>query len=579
MAPGPLPAEAAVTAPVAPGERAPGRRPGGRALVAALLLLSLAKVGLMALYAVGAQFVMDEYVPLGYYGELLGRFYREVDPVKTVLHVHLYRVATWVADDAVGQMVAARLGTWLLAVATLALLYGVSRNLGRDRLEALFAVFVLLSFSTHLERAFRVRSDSWAAGFAMLALWAVARREAGRGWALAGGVFAGLAFCCTQKSIYVLAALLAGCAVEAVASRSRRALAFGGWLLAGWTLTLLAYALAFGGLDFGRVLAAVFTSPAEVALEADDLYPDLGRYVVQTLVRNPIPYALCFGGLLLALARLGRAPGEVRRAAGFTLVLTLLVFGHNQPWPYVFVLALPPLAAWSVEPLRRLAGAGRRYALVTAAAVVLLLTFSLPRNVAYLAHGNEEQNRAVAQAEALLGPDDTYCDGVRMVVTRRSACRGWWDAMGLRKLREENRRGDGAPIAAIFDRQPKLWIYNYRVHHLWPLLAPHVAPSYVQVTPNILLSGVRLESGREVTFVNRWPGAYALFDADGRPTSASWQVDGRRAGGVAELEARAHRVRLTSPGVAYLLPADSRLFEPIPRDGRALGLFRNVYEH
>ncbi|MDH3254166.1 MAG: hypothetical protein OEM62_04165 [Acidobacteriota bacterium] len=548
-----------------------------RWLSLALLVFCLLKLILMGLSAIGAQFVMDEYVPLGYYGELIGSFYLEVDPIKTVLYVYLYQAATWFADDAVSQMLAARLETYLVVIVGLVFLYATNRNLGRSRQEALFSLAVLLSFSTYLERSFRLRSDSFASVFAVLALWAIARREPGRGWSAAGGILAGLAFLCTQKSIYFLIALVVGYALAWASSPTRRLLSTAGWMIAGWTFTLLVYAVVFGGFQWPRVLVAVFTSPMEVAFQADDYYVNLRRYVSQTLTRNVFAYGLCFAGLILQLVRLRRAPSEARTAVGFTLALTVLVFSHNQPWPYVFVLVLPFLALSSVEVVRSVApDQGRRS--VVMLIVVVLLMYSFKRNLDYLGATNQLQNRVVAQAEALLAPTDTYCDGIRMVVTRVSACREWWDAMTVEKIREQLRRNDFSNMDALFERPPKLWIYNYRVRALWPTLEGYIAPSYVPVTPHILLSGVLLQGVEAATFVNRWPGSYELYDLDGRPVKLDYELDGRPLHGPVHLDAESYRVRLAVAGLAYLLPSGSELFEGMPRDSPIEPLFPNVYE-
>jgi hypothetical protein len=59
--------------------------------------------------------------------------------------------------------------------------------------------------------------------------------------------------------------------------------------------------------------------------------------------------------------------------------------------------------------------------------VLLAVCISFVRNHAYIEHTNHAQQQVIAQAEALLGPDDAYCDGIGMIPTRHLAGRTWWD--------------------------------------------------------------------------------------------------------------------------------------------------------
>src|SRR5690606_1743874 len=84
-------------------------------------------------------------------------------------------------------------------------------------------------------------------------------------------------------------------------------------------------------------------------------YGGLRGFVLQTLLRNPAFYVFCLAGILCGLRDIANLAGGRRVALIFTIVITTLVFLHDQPWPYVFIMALPFLALWSLERLDRLA--------------------------------------------------------------------------------------------------------------------------------------------------------------------------------------------------------------------------------
>ncbi|HEY0789216.1 MAG TPA: hypothetical protein VGE86_11265, partial [Thermoanaerobaculia bacterium] len=427
----------------------------------------------------------------------------------------------------------------------------------------------------YIERSFRIRADTVAVVFAVAALWVLlswGRRSLG---IAAVGLLSAGAFLTTQKAVYVVIAL--GLAVLAfggtLSERIRRVAIYG----AAAGAALLLYAVAFGGTDFLRVLEMVFTSPLSVALDADDFYSDLAVYVWQTLGRNWFAYALCAGGALVAAARFRRGADELRAALVFTVVITTFVFMHNQPWPYVFVMALPFLSLWAPEIPGLLA---RRAEWQEASALLLalaVLALGFGRNLAYLDHVNTAQRFVVRQAESLLAPEDRYQDGLGMVPMRREAVESWWDAMNATLFLRAVRAGDRGEIHRILENHPKLWIVNYRVLNLMPVLEPYLRRSYVLVSPNIFLAGAIVRSGGETTFANHWPGAYELYAPDGKPAAIPFEIDGRAVAGPTMIPVGSHRVRTGAPGAYALLPAGLRV---PPRDemGPPIDLFPRVYD-
>ena len=568
-----------------PSKVTPAKDGAGRAglrLELPLALFLLLKVILFAGLALNSRYTMDEYTQASYALKIPEGFYRGIDPIKTVLYVYVFDVAHRLSDSAVGLMICARLEGALLALATAALTYGVSRRLGRSVLEALFAVATLFSFSNFMERAFNVRSDTVAVFFAMAAFFAATGTSAAGGAFLAG-VLAGAAFLSTQKAVYALVALAAGIvASETTRAGLRRSVGRAAAFALGASAALLAYAGWFGGRDFVGVIRMVFESPLRFApLGNNPHYADIGRFVRQTLERNPVPYTLCALGLLAVAGTWREQSPRVRLAATSTLVVGFLVFRHNQPWPYAFVMALPFLSLWASEALRFAASRAGVSAGSLTAVALSLLAMSIPRNLEYFRIDNRAQNEVTAVAESLLGPNDRYFDAVGMVPTRQMSAFVSWEAMILARVRENAAHGDVREIEETFEGRPKLWIDNYRVDAAREPLRPFLEPSYVRVHRNVLLSGAALPVSGEVSFENRWPGSYRLWDRDGRPVAGLFRVDGMEVSGTVHLDAGPHRIgRVPSPAVEprWLLPAVASLPGSLPPPAPPYDLFASVYE-
>jgi len=551
--------------------------------LAFLVLASLLafRVVLLPVLAWNARYVMDEYTQAAYPLYIPLGFYDGIDPIKTVLYIYVYEIAHRLAHDAVSLLHVARMEGALLAFLAAGATFGIARRLGRSRFESWFSVAVLFSFTNFMERAFRIRSDTVAVAFAAAAALAAAGGEGPRA-ALLAGVLAGGAFLSTQKAVYPLAALglavaVSGIGVLPVRRQVARVVAYGG----GVSAALLAYAAWFDVRNPVRILSMVFLSPLRFApLHGNPFYAGIReRYVTQTLVRNPLSYALCALGLALVLARVRSAPPRIRLATVTATIVTLLVFTHEQPWPYVFVMALPFLSLFAPDGLAWFEGQAKNRGPWVRLAACTLLAWQLPRNIAYLGHGNGIQNEVVAYAESLLGPDDRYFDGIGMVPTRFPTELASWEALVLAGVRGELDRGDGRTIQRILDGKPKLWILNYRIHALREFLPRLLDPSYVRVHPDLLLTGAFLPGAASVTFLNRWPGRYGLFRPDGSPSGETWTLDGRETGADGFVPAGPHELAVVAAGgPRYLLPVGTNLAGPLPVTGPLDDLFGGVYD-
>lgn len=515
--------------------------------------LVAAKIAFLFVFAWKRRFVMDEFVQFGwakYIPDRIAAF--AATQAKAEGYALFFYPAHLIGWNARSMLLIGRMEMAVLAFGTLALVYGSARSLGQSRSRAALILLVLLSFTNFIERIFETRGDPLSVFFAAAALLVVLR-GGGRRWSIvAAGVLGGLAFLATQKAVYFDVALgLALVGDGTLDRRFGRGVERGAWLVLGWLLPVVAYCLAFGGAHPLPVAHALFFGPAAVMspnIPAE--YGGLRRFVVQTLAQNALLYAFCFAGMILALRRIARLDGRTRIALIFTLVITVLVFAHNQPWPYVFIMALPFMALWSLE----LPAALRRWEALRVSAwgvLAVAIAASFVGNVRYLAIDNHAQLALVARAESMLAPGEVYFDGVGMLPDRPEPSTLWLDRHAILTTFAQGQRSDAWRIFAA--AAPKMIIWNYRMDAVEPLLAPLIDRSYVRVAPNIRLAGVRLRLGQAAAFRVPVAGVYALYDESGRPVAGTLTVGGAAAASPVTLRRGPATVTLRSGPAAALL--------------------------
>ena len=534
-----------------------------------------------------SKFLMDEYWLVGRVWLFDTDLYQGVFPPKTLLYAAFYQIAHWSGDGAVQVMQVARLQAVAASILGLGLLYAIGRRIGYGRLDALFAIFVVIAFTTYMERAFTTRPEAPATLLAFVALWLALRGEGAMRAVFVAGLVSGLAFLTMQKAVYFNLALGLALVGDGLLRRSLKdAIASGAALVAGWALMVFVYCAYFTALGaaFGDVLTQVFTGSTGNALRGHQAYGNLRGYLGQTLSRNPAQYLLCLAGWLLVLPRLLNAPRAERTAWIFTGVIVTLIYLHPAPWPYNIIMAVPFLGLWAPLAARALAGQNPGRSALILGGLTLALALSVTRNVGYLDNHNGVQKQTVQYAEALLGPADTYADGIGMVVTRRRAGRqDWWARFGIRRILDRAKQGDFELVDLVFADSPKVWILNYRTDALAGVLAPYFANAYVPIFPNILIAGVELSPGHTAAFQAHWPGKYRLYQANGTPTDTFFVLDGRRGSGIVQIDKGEHSVQifadqiLAGDALLYLLPADFSLPFDLSRPPERQPLFDRVY--
>jgi hypothetical protein len=536
------------------------------------------KVAALFILAFNRLFVMDEFAQLGWAKYVGDGLFHTVWPSKAVGFQLFITPAHLVGLNARSILLIGRMEMALLACGTLAIVYALARSLGQSRMRAAVVVLTLMSFSNFIERIFETRAEPLATFFGTAALLVAVRAEDRRRRIVGAGVLGGLAFLSTQKAIYFDLALgLALVGDAALARRFGKVIACGAWLVLGWLIPVALYCFVFGGSHPLAVAQNLVFGPVQVAsAQTAAEYGGLRHFVGQTLIRNALLYAFCFAGMIIALLRIIRLEPARRIALIFSIVVTALVFAHNQPWPYVFVMALPFMALWALCPFDALAGRPRLYTNVALAVLAIAIAVSFVKNAFYLRLDNQAQLAVVERAEKLLGPGDVYFDAIGMLPNRREPSTLWLDR---HSILETLREGKESEAYRIFARSPpKLIIWSYRMDAIAPLVGPLIRRSYVQVAPNIRIAGVQLRRGASgAVFEVPVAGKYALYDLAGSPVGGQLEVYGVVTGQPLDLRRGKVTVRLRSGSMeALLLPVGSYagLFAA-GRDDRAL--FEGVY--
>ncbi len=453
----------------------------------AIGIFVLAKIVVFVVLAINTRFVMDEFWHFTQSVYLFDGIFENIWPKKAVGYAVFYELSHFIGWDATSMLITGRLTTAGLGLALIWCIYQCARALGYERITAILTIALLLSFSSFIERGFRLRSEPLATLFAAMAVLVIFRYGADRTKSLfIAGMLSGLAFVTTQKSVYFNFALGTALVVDAICMSSvNRAIKRGALLVLGWAITIAVYGTLLGGFAMPRVLEVLFLGPAELALNGGSYYEGLDAYVWQTILRNPLQYGLVAFGLLLSIKGILKRDSAARIFLIYTIVLTALVFFHNQTWPYVFTMALPFLAVYgAVAATDLLRGPERRFSTMSGILVVIAMQ-STVRNVQYLSHNNHAQLTLVQQAEAQLAKGDTYFDGIGMIPSRRMEPRLWLDAQALRKTNETGQKS--TLYKALLGAEPHVVISTYRIDNLDGVFKSALQLNYGFLSPYIMM--------------------------------------------------------------------------------------------
>lgn len=550
-------------------------QPGYAPLV--LWFIIALKIIFLFIIALNSRFVMDEFVQFGWAKYLGHGLFDTIWGGKAVGYAVFFKAAHLIGWNARSMLLIGRAQTALLGCGTLAIVYVTARTIGESRLRASGILLVLLSFSNFMERIFRTIAEPPALFFAAASLLIVLRGGPdNRKVVVLAGVLCGLAFLTTQKSLYFDVALGLGLVVDAAIQRRwLDGLERGSLLVLGWALSIAAYCLVFKPADPSAVARSVFFGPAAVmSPNIAAAYGGLRQYVIQTLERNLLLYLFCFGGMILATSRIARLEARTRIALIFTWVITILVFTHDQPWPYVFIMALPFMALWSMRIFDVLSG-NKRFLWTALSVLAVGVGTSFVQNIRYLRIDNGVQLQLVDRAEALLRPQQTYFDGVGMLPNRFEPSTLWLDRRGILETLAEGQSSEAYRVFA--HTPPTLVLWSYRMDGIAPIVGPFIRTTYVKICPNLFIVGRRLKTDEELEFDVPATQSYALYGPDGAQLASTLLVDGRMVSFPLKMIRGRVSLRYDGPlAVAYLLPQSNYRGKICPQSNEQ-NLFGDVY--
>ncbi len=403
---------------------------GERALQAVLFAYVAVKLSLFVLASLRVRFVMDEMQFLSQFNDFREGLYTAVDPIKTVLAAVYFALPRLFFQDSASQLIGARVLGLLAGVMIAVLGAMTARRLYADRTMVLLVVGCLVTLR---------RSPSADSGFAPICyrhcspLWdSCSRWDVDRPAVAPGGRDRGRGSIHLHAEGGIRSRGIPPC--DSSHRRARNVARRVGLclrLLAGWGAVLLIYAVALGGQGFANVVVRVFLTPRQLAFVDYQAYPGIRHFELQVLARNLVPWVVVLAGMIASARRWSVALARERWALVATSTLLVLVFAHNQPWPYVFLLAVPFSAIWTGRAVEWAGGGRRARRLGLSAVLTALFVLSVGRNLRYvLVHTNREQLALVRRAESMLAPAERYFAWVGLLPAPRSALtfpEWWWD--------------------------------------------------------------------------------------------------------------------------------------------------------
>jgi len=554
--------------------------------VAAILLVAIAFYAFLEynllLYV---EYITDEFLHSSWGADLhfgIRPYTAEHVHVKTQLGILLYSIAYKLCDNMVGILLINRHTALLFVILSLCVVFLLYRQLFAGTHGGLWAVLWTLSCSTFREHSFSIRVDMMATCLALLGLYVFLGLPLRRR-ALASGLCLGLAFCTTQKSVYFIAAFVLSFWVAYRRTTSHPLKEFLAFALGG-LIVFCAYVVAFGygGNPINVVKGMFFSEKAwRLALTGD--YVGLHTFYWHTFSRNIPFYCLSFAGLGYSLGRWGSNRWEQNVLCCFSLTVLGLIAVHREPWPYVFVMIIPFLGCYAglisdhiTEALR----ISPRVLIVPAA--VLLLTVgvqSVLRNYDYAGVQCFPQLAAVRAAEAVLGPQDSYFDGIRMIGTRKHCIPITLQQADLMNLIHSWETGGPAFLDSLRASECKVIIYNYRLAYLPKAFHQFLRDHYVLMDTSVFVSGYRIiTSPTEIDLI--WPGEYGTL-TDGECKNII--IDGRavdaKKGGIYLAKGK-HRVTFErEESFLFLIPVAARQWMERSAGERIIvQLFSNKYD-
>ena len=470
-------------------------------------VVALAVVGLLLLckawMAVDAAFEVDEFSSFNLGAGLLA------DPIARLAQPHrLGASVVFAAGVVLGQQdpVVGMVVNRVIAVGTCVVIYlGVLRIAGRafGTLAGIHALVGLGMVHVFIDHSFTARTDMIWLALCTSALALLLDRRAG---AVAGaGVLLGLAYFVSLKSILMQGAVGAGLLAAVLVDR-RRGLRDLAILAAGYFGVHLAYVALRMAVRSPSALQDAELRVLQVQSYIADSGVRFGQFGLSALRHNPVFAALAVTALVLVWIALVRRRMDPDRRRDVVLVATIvpvyLLAMQTYPhrWPYFLATAVPGLALfWGAlcgaahRRLREQTGSPLWIAAVVALAVLGGVR-PLDRVARNLELDNAYQVAMMDRVQQILGPDDTYFDGVGMVPTRTCAAPQWLDVVLLQALREDPDQLE-ALIDLIVANDVGALVVNWRIDQLPEAFQEFRETYFVQDWGNVFVPGRAFDTG------------------------------------------------------------------------------------
>jgi hypothetical protein len=269
------------------------------------------------------------------------------------------------------------------------------------------------------------------------------------------------------------------------------------------------------------------------------------------LQRNPVFYAATIASLVALGVRVfgetrptpDREPEQAPDAIlfGYAVLFATCVVWHKQPWPYFFVLVVPPafvVLVWAIEfawraydrfsqkPATSLVLSRPWIAFVPLTALislcVLCAVYPAQRARSLLRLSNDYQQHMLALASALVAPDEYYLAAADMLYTRTQSS-SLLRRVALSRQRELADHPAGTSLAILNDlvqRPPKILIHNERFRTFPKAIATYLRDNYAHFWGSIDLYAprVRADDARSAVHLNLlFGGEYRWTSANHRP--------------------------------------------------------------
>jgi hypothetical protein len=508
-------------------------------LIAAERAESLDRVSLMVLVGVGgllltrtllaanAAFEADEFDAYARGAELLA------DPAHRLGHPHrllaslIFAVGPLVGPhDAVVGMVLNR----VVAVGACVVIYLAVLRIGGRTFGTLAGIHALVGLGmvyVFIDHSFTARADFLWLTLATGALALLLERRAP--WVALAGVALGLAYFVSLKAVLMIGAVGVGVGATVITDR-RRGLRDLLLLAGGFAAVQGIYLLLRAVLHDPTGAGALDQAVSRVQLLAGaDTGVGHAQFYWAALRQNPLFCGVAVTGLALGWAGLWRWRGEGERRRDVLLVLAAItaylpaMWVYPQPWPYFLATAAPGLAlAWgllagAVHRQLRIGGTAPLWAGAVAVLVVAGLLRPADRVRRNLEMDNGYQVAVMDRLGEVLGPGDTYFDGVGIAPNLPRTTDDWLDVVTLVAYRDDPDALHGL-LADIANGQTGAVVANWRTDQLPAEFRVFRDRFFVQDWGNVFVPGREYETaalvGRLAVLPAVTPGSYHVRGAE-----------------------------------------------------------------